>query len=65
MSTRTFSQIRIYNAALPDEEIGLRASEVIRLMALGLIRSLAEKKDGSNGGDTDTRIQEIEERPHE
>ena len=65
MSARTFNQIRIYNAALPEEEIGLRASEVIRLLALGLIRTIAEEKDGSSGGDADTRTREVEERPNE
>ncbi|MDP8254816.1 MAG: hypothetical protein P9M14_03625 [Candidatus Alcyoniella australis] len=43
MSAIAINQVRIYNAALSEDQVQQRAADVVRLLALGLVRSLGKR----------------------
>ena len=45
MSATAINQVRIYQAALPEEQVQQQANRVVHLLALGLVRSLAKRPD--------------------
>ncbi len=47
MSATGIKEVRIYHSAFPEEQTKRRAAVLVRLLALGLARSVVKPRDGA------------------